>query len=226
MRPLAFCEADEWCQRHLARHWPTVPCFRDVRTLGVEQVSALGAVDVICGGFPCQDISEAGKRIGIEGSRSGLWSHMLRLVHGLRPDWLLAENVAALRYRGYDRLHADLAEIGYSCRPFLVAALHVGATQERKRAWIVANANDARLQGAVWTREPHSSRQEWEAACSEPLRSACGFWPPGSRQVADIPRMVDGPADRVHRLKALGNTIVPVIPEIIGRAIMRSMHTV
>lgn len=165
-------------------------------------------------------ISEAGKRVGIDGARSGLWVEYLRLVQELRPGWVVAENVAAIRYRGFDRVAADLETAGYTCRPVMVAALHVGATQERKRAWIVANANHPRLQRAERAREPDPPRQERQVACGEPLRSACGLWPPGPGAVANIPRMADGPANRVHRLKALGNTIVPQIPEIIGRAIM------
>ena len=218
-RTVAFCEVEEWCQRHLAKHWPGIPYFPDVRALTAADV---GPVDLVCGGFPCQDISEAGKRVGIDGARSGLWGEMLRLVRELRPRWVIAENVAALRYRGYDRVAADLEAAGYACRPFVVAALHVGSTQERKRAWIVANANDARLQGAVGPRQPAAPREERAPACSEPLRSACGFWPPGPGAVADIPRMADGPADRVHRLRALGNAVVPQIPEIIGRAILEA----
>ena len=219
MRTVAFCEAEEWCRQHLAHHWPGVPCFPDVRQLYAFDV---GPVDVVCGGFPCQDISEAGKRVGIDGARSGLWGEMLRLVQELRPRWVVAENVAALRYRGYDRVAADLEAAGYACRPLVVAALHVGATQERKRVWVVANANDAGLQGAERAREPSAPREERAPARSEPLRSACGQWPAGPGSVADIPRMADGPADRVHRLRALGNTIVPQIPEIIGRAILEA----
>lgn len=217
MRTIAFCEIEDWCRQHLAYHWPRVPIFSDIRQLTAADV---GPVDLICGGFPCQDISEAGKRVGIDGARSGLWGEMLRLVRELRPDWVIAENVAALRYRGYDRVAADLEEAGYTCRPFVVAALHVGATQERKRAWIVANANNPRLQGPERTRESAAPREERAPARSEPLRSACGLWPPGPGAVANIPGMADGPADRVHRLRALGNTIVPQIPEIIGRAIL------
>lgn len=220
MRTVAFCEINEWRRGHLERHWPGIPVYSDIREL---QASAIGPVDVICGGFPCQDISEAGKRVGIDGSRSGLWSEMLRLVRELRPRWVIAENVAALRYRGYDRVQADLAEAGYACRPLVVAALHVGATQERRRTWIVANANDARLQGAERAGKSDAPREEREASRCEPLRSNCGYWPPGPGAVANIPRMADGPTDRVHRLKALGDTIVPQIPEIIGRAIMQQV---
>lgn len=216
-RTVAFCEIEEPCRRHLSERWPGVPCFSDVRTLHACDV---GPVDVICGGFPCQDISEAGKRVGIEGSRSGLWAEMLRLVQELRPRWVVAENVRALKHRGYDRVAADLEAAGYACRPLVVGALHVGASQERCRAWVVANANDAGLQGAVREGEPRAPRQERAPACSEPLRSACGLWPPGPRAVVHIPRMADGPTDRIHRVRALGNTIVPQVAEVIGRAIM------
>lgn len=220
MRTVAFCEIEQACREHLWEHWPDVPNYGDVRCLRASEVP--GAIDLICGGFPCQDISEAGKRVGIEGERSGLWSEYMRLVRELRPDWVVAENVPALKYRGYDRVASDLEAAGYACRPFVVGALHVGASQSRLRAWVVANANDSRLQGAERPREPAAPREEREAARSEPLRSACGQWPPGPGAVVHIPRMADGPANRVHRLRALGNTIVPQVAEIIGRAIMKA----
>lgn len=220
MRTVAFCEIDAACQRHLEQRWPGIPVHGDVRALRLDQ-----PVDVVCGGFPCQDISEAGKRIGIEGARSGLWGEMLRLVQELRPDWVVAENVPALKYRGYDRVAADLEAAGYACRPVVVGALHVGASQGRQRAWILANANDAGLQGPERARQPDAPREERAPACSEPLRSACGFWPPGPGAVVHIPRMADGPTDRVHRVRALGNTIVPQVAEIIGRAILEAERT-
>lgn len=217
MRTVAFCEIEPACRNHLAEQWPGVPVYADVRQLHAFDV---GPVDVIAGGFPCQDISEAGKRVGIEGARSGLWGEMLRLVQELRPRWVVAENVPALKYRGYDRVAADLEAAGYACRPIVVGALHVGASQGRQRAWILANANDAGLQRAERPREPAAPREERAPACGEPLRSACGFWPPGPGAVVHIPRMDDGPADRIHRLRALGNTIVPQVAEIIGRAVL------
>jgi DNA (cytosine-5)-methyltransferase 1 len=221
-RTVAFCEIDGWCRQHLAHHWPSVPVFPDVLGLGAESLAGVGNVEVICGGFPCQDISEAGKRVGIDGARSGLWGQMLRLVRELRPRWVVAENVPALKYRGYDRVATDLEAAGYAVRPLVVGALHVGASQGRQRVWILANANDAGLQGPVGPRQPAAPREERAPACSEPLRSACGFWPPGPGAVLHIPRMDDGPTDRIHRLRALGNTIVPQIPEIIGRAILEA----
>ena len=95
----AFCEIDPFCRRVLAKHWPDVPCFEDVTTLRGEDV---GTVDVICGGFPCQDISLAGLGAGMDGARSGLWSHYARLIGELRPRYVLVENVAALLGRGLE----------------------------------------------------------------------------------------------------------------------------
>jgi DNA (cytosine-5)-methyltransferase 1 len=112
---VAFCEIDPFCRRVLAKHWPEVPCYHDVRELTAERLAADGiAVDVICGGFPCQDISEAGKRVGIDGERSGLWSEYRS------PHWRAS---TALRARGKRRsarsprtrssARCDLAALGY-----------------------------------------------------------------------------------------------------------------
>lgn len=220
MHTVAFCEIEPYCRAVLRKHWPGVPIFEDVRTLSAADIST--SIDVICGGFPCQDISEAGKRFGIDGARSGLWGQMLRVVQELRPGWVVAENVPALKYRGYDRVAADLEAAGYACRPLVVGALHVGASQGRQRAWILANANDTGLQGTERARQSATPREERTPPRCEPLRSACGQWPPGPGAVVHIPRMADGPTNRIHRVRALGNTIVPQIPEIIGRAIMQA----
>ncbi len=123
-RTVAFCEIEPYCRAVLRKHWPDVTIHDDITKLWSTDLRE--SVEVICGGFPCQDISEAGKRVGIEGARSGLWGEMLRLVQQLRPDWVVAENVPALKYRGYDRVAADLEAADYSCRPFVVGALHVG----------------------------------------------------------------------------------------------------
>lgn len=95
MRTVWFCEQDPFCRRVLAKHWPGVPCYPDV-----TQLTGPLAIDVLAGGFPCQDVSNLGKRAGIEGARSGLWSHFVRLVGELRPRYVIVENVAALRRRG------------------------------------------------------------------------------------------------------------------------------
>jgi DNA (cytosine-5)-methyltransferase 1 len=202
-----FSEIDPYCCKVLEKHWPGVPNLGDITQIDWGTVES---VDILCGGFPCQDISEAGKRVGIEGARSGLWKHMVRGIDATRPRWVVGENVAALLRRGWDVVRGDLRGLGYRvARPVVLSASAVGAPQERSRVWIVANANHPRLQGPEWTREPDTPREEWPAPCGEPLRSVGGHWPAGPGAVGDIPRETDGVPNRAHRLKALGNAIVP-----------------
>lgn len=131
-RTVAFCEIDKRCRSVLRKHWPDVQIFDDVRTLfGVE-------CDVICGGFPCQDISVAGKRAGITGERSGLWNEYARLVGELRPQYVIVENVAALLIWGLGRVLGDLAALGYDAEWHCIPASAVGAPHRRDRIWIVA----------------------------------------------------------------------------------------
>ena len=219
-KPVAFVEIDPFCRAVLAKHWPDVPCHDDVTTREFVE----GEADVICAGFPCQDLSYAGQGAGFAGARSGLFWEVVRALRLVRPKFLLLENVAALLDRGLDRVFGALAANGYDAEWDCVGADRLGASQHRERIWILANANDKRLQGPIWAGKSHSAREEWKASCREPLRSACGFWPPGPLAVNDIPRMFDGPTDRAHRLKAVGNLIVPQIPELIGRAIMEAMR--
>lgn len=136
---VAFCEIEEFPRRVLAKHWPGVPIHRDVRELKAEHV---GAVDVICGGFPCQDISSAGKGAGIAGKRSGLWSEYARLIGEIRPRYVIVENVAALLGRGMGVVLGDLAALGYDAEWRRISAFDVGAPHLRQRIWIVAYPSD------------------------------------------------------------------------------------
>lgn len=220
-RTVAFCEIDPFCRRVLARDWPGVPCYDDVRQLTRERLAADGiAVDAICGGFPCQDISEAGRRAGIDGERSGLWAEYRRLIGELRPRFVFVENVSALARRGLDRVLCDLAALGYDAEWDCVGSDAVGSSQRRERLWLLAYPHDAGLQGPVWGRQSQAPGAWRPPTHSEPLRSALGYWPPRPGAVGDVPRMVDGPADRAHRLRALGNAIDPALPEMIGRAVI------
>jgi DNA (cytosine-5)-methyltransferase 1 len=133
-------EVDPACRRVLERHWPDVPRRGDVRLAGAD---SLAPVDCIAGGFPCQDISTAGKGAGIDGGRSGLWREFARILGELRPRWVLIENVPALRRRGADRVLGDLEALGYACWPLVVGARHVGAPHRRDRVWIVGRLADA-----------------------------------------------------------------------------------
>ena len=157
MRTAAFCEADPFARSVLARHWPSVPVYNDIRTLSATRLQQDGVPwpDLICGGFPCQDISLAGRGAGLAGGRSGLWSHMARLVRECRPDWVVAENVPGLRGRGADQVMSELEAAGYACWPLLVGAVHAGAPHRRSRVWLVAQAVAADAGGAgleAWQR--------------------------------------------------------------------------
>src|SRR5262245_24116685 len=127
-------EADPWRENQLARHWPHVQRRRDVRFAGATN---LARVDLIAGGFPCQDISTAGNGAGITGRRSGLWVEFARIVRELEPRWVLVENVPALRGRGADTVLGDLASAGYEAGPLVVGGRHVGAPLGRERVWII-----------------------------------------------------------------------------------------
>lgn len=220
-KTVAFCEIDPFCQRVLAKHWPGVPIYDDVRELTAARLAADGiAADVITGGFPCQDVSVAGKRAGLgEGTRSGLWSEYARLVGELRPTFVIMENVAGL-LSGPDhapggwfgRVLGDLAELGYDAEWENIPASALGAPHRRERVWVIAHPPSERLQGGlpIW-----------------PLVRAKAFSAPAAWN--DLPADFvthghDGLPRRVvsdrGAIKALGNAVVPQIPEMIGRAIL------
>ena len=128
-------ELDQWCRRVLQKHWPDAERFADIRDCGIHNLSP---VDVIVGGFPCQDISIAGTQKGLEGERSSLWWQMRRIVGELRPRYVLIENVPNLLIRGFDRVLGSLSEIGYDAEWGVISANDVGAPHLRQRLWIVA----------------------------------------------------------------------------------------
>jgi DNA (cytosine-5)-methyltransferase 1 len=132
---VAFCEIDKKARQVLRKHWKDVHIFEDVTTLRGDQI---GTVELICGGFPCQDLSLAGKGAGLEGARSGLWWEFHRLIKEIRPQWVIAENVAAIRSRGLDQVLSSLAQIGYDAEWHCIPASAVGAPHQRDRVWIVA----------------------------------------------------------------------------------------
>ena len=135
---IGFCEIDKYAQKVLKKNFPGVPIYDDVTKLKGSQFKD---IYLLTGGFPCQDISIAGKGAGIEGERSGLWSELHRIISEVRPKYALVENVPALTFRGGTRVIGDLTEIGYDCEWQIVGADDVGAPHRRKRIWIVAYAN-------------------------------------------------------------------------------------
>lgn len=243
MQTVAFCEREPFCREWLAQHWPAIPCHPDVRQLDGRTVRP---ADIVCGGFPCQDVSAAGKRRGLAGSRSGLWFQMFRIVREVRPTWVIAENVTSLRTNGADRVLCDLERAGYACWPFVVGADDIGFPHRRKRVWIIgrriSTAPLGHTNGAGLERHdgPENVR-----GIAPPLRpvTASGFRVPAGRGepqhwweaqrtitaaecrlgvAADglQPRL--GQTLNTERLKAAGNAIVPFIAEIIGRAVIRT----
>ena len=145
--PVAWqAESDPFARQVLARHWPDARRFADVRD--VTEASA-ERVEVVCGGFPCTDISLAGRGAGIDGPESGLWREFARVVGELRPRAVVIENVVALVHRGLGRVLSDLAACGYDALWFPLRAADVGAPHRRERifvvAWRVPDADGERL---------------------------------------------------------------------------------
>lgn len=137
------CEQDAWCRGILARHWPDALRYDDVRNVGaIPRSSWAEPVDILCGGFPCQDVSVAGKGAGLAGARSGLWFEFARIARDLRPRVIVVENVAALLSRGLDVVLGDLSEAGYDALWFDLRASDVGAPHRRERLFIVAWRRD------------------------------------------------------------------------------------
>ena len=165
---VAFCEIDPFCRRVLAKHWPKVPCYEDISRLNADALAPDGiAVDVITGGFPCQDISTAGKQAGIKaGTRSGLWSELVRLIGELQPRYAIVENVSALlagpsEQPGgwFGRVLGDLAECGYDAEWENIPAATVGAPHRRERIWIVAYPSEERQPEAGTVRHRERSQR-------------------------------------------------------------------
>ena len=148
-RTEAFCEIESYPQQVLKKHWPGVPIYEDIQELTSERLvwDGIPAIDVITGGFPCQDISNAGEQAGIEGSRSGLWGEYARLIGEIRPKYAVVENVSALlsgdRGQWFGAVLRDLARIGYDARWSCISAADCGALHLRNRVWVLAYPNEA-----------------------------------------------------------------------------------
>jgi DNA (cytosine-5)-methyltransferase 1 len=158
MRSVWQCEIDPYCQRVLAKHWPDVLRVPDIRDVGPSTVPY---VDVLAGGFPCQGLSNAGLRLGLNDSRSGLWFEYARVIRELRPRYVLVENVAALLHRGFDRVLGDLAACGYDAEWDCIPASAVGAPHRRDRVWLVAYPDGSGFQQGqhdVHARQPDAQR--------------------------------------------------------------------
>ena len=260
---VAFCEIEPYAQKVLAKNWPEVPIYDDVRTITADRLATDGiGVDVITGGFPCQDISVAGNQAGIEGERSGLWTECARLIGELRPRYAIFENVTNLlngeRGDWFKRVLWDISSLGYDAEWHCIPASAIGAHHHRDRVWIVAYPcggewpAGAEEQGAL--REMledgsvHDNTSGRGASHASVLADTCiqrlqrgetprdygedgtqsrdelitrlsGVQGPKWEIEPNVGRVANGIPSRSHRLKCLGNAVVPPIPELIGRAI-------
>jgi DNA (cytosine-5)-methyltransferase 1 len=247
-KTVAFCEIEPFPRSVLKKHWPTIPVYEDVKTLSAKRLRTDGiTVDVICGGFPCQDISLAGKGAGLSGERSGLWFEFHRLIKEIRPKYIIAENVSALRSRGLDQVLWSLNEIGYDAEWHCIPASAVGAPHQRDRIWIVAYprreygqegniSNSTGKTESIWGQKTNYFERcskilaySYSTQCEEGGLSSGTYAEyaniiSGSRWEIepDVGRVANGLPNRSHRLRALGNAVVPQIPEIIGRAIINA----
>jgi DNA (cytosine-5)-methyltransferase 1 len=214
---VAFCEIEAFPRKVLAKHWPDVPCYDDVRTLAS---ASCGRIDVITAGFPCQDISLSGRGEGIAGARSGLWAEVARLVGELRPLFVILENSPALLVRGFDVVLSDLAALGYDAQWHCIPAAYAGAPHLRDRIWIVAYPmQDGELTATIGNLDWQILYQaEWPE-----IADATGghvAWAPEPC----VARVANGLPNVVDRRSALGNAVVPQIPELIGRAILAALQ--
>jgi DNA (cytosine-5)-methyltransferase 1 len=255
---VAFCEIEPFCRRVLAKHWPGVPCYDDVRSLTAERLAADGiAVDAICGGFPCQPHSLAGQRQASADDRD-LWPEYARLIGEIRPAWVLAENVPGLLSsesgRFFGTVLRDLATLGYDAEWHCISASAIGAPHVRDRVWIVGypqgqrcpegwprgfadadqgqsvafgafqnTVSDAKGRSAGRSQSRNSRQQ---TGVRQPIISPSFGRPVGLHGQLDwdsepgVRRVADGISENVDRDCALGNAVVPQIPELIGRAIL------
>ncbi len=224
------CEIDPYATKVLEKHWPDVRRWRDVRTFPPEPIEDW-RVDLICGGFPCQDISACNYRgQGIDGDRSGLWFEFARIIRALRPAIVVAENVPAITFRGLNRVLWDLTESGYDAEWNTLSARQFGAPHQRDRLFIVAHRHGERLETAEYFTGRALETTETEQAAR--LRCWPGFRKPSTalpnrlRWVPDseLCRVVDGVPDELGRYRCLGNAVVPAVAQWIGKRILEAAN--
>lgn len=221
MRCVGQVEVDPFCRRVLAKHWPDVPRFEDVRTFDPSCINE--QIDVVAGGFPCQPTARCGYQRRQEDHR-WLWPQFARIVREVRPDYVIVENPTGLFDGGIGDVLGDLAALGFDAEWDCLPARTVGAAHSRDRLWLVGYSDCVGQPGQVY---PSKLPQAHEAdADDSAVGSVCFAWPPGPGSVDSIPRMADGLSRQLVRTRrkqshtALGNAVVPQVAELIGRAIL------
>ena len=230
MRTIAFCETDEFCKEVLKKNWPGVKIHEDICDFDGREC---GAVDVICGGFPCQDISVArGKNAkGLDGKKSGLWVEYARIIGEVRPRFVIVENTSALLNRGLSTILSDLDSLGYDAQWHCIPASAVGAPHQRDRIWIIAYPSCKSVEPSQWAKKfahemakaitnANSDRFKTTHKIREWVFSTAGdYWQQAMPEVLGVG---NGVPNWSHRVKSLGNAVVPQIPEIIGKSILKA----
>lgn len=215
---VAFCEIDPFCQKVLKKHWKA-PIYDDITTL-----EYIGPVDLVTGGFPCQDASIANQNpSGITGERTGLFWHIIRTVCLVGRPRVLLENVAELLNRGMGTVIGALAQIGYDTQWHCIPASAVGGAQERDRVWIIADPCEVRKVGLVTSEDIGRFRQGRPGGTKDLQAISDNPFQPGESWPQPLICGVDDkPSDWSHRIGACGNAVVPQIPEMIGYAILEA----
>ena len=244
-----FVENDPYCQAVLRHHWPDIPVLGDIKN--ARRPDFPERTDLVCGGFPCQPFSQAGKQQAQDDPRH-LWPEMFRIIRELRPTWVCGENVTGLIRLGLDEVLTDLEGEGYATRTFNIPACATGAPHLRQRLWIIAHANsesepDGAFDGGAGSRQlgfefvadpksvhgegpdqKRNSRGKPEKKAGD--RSSLMADPDSTGLKQDywsfepeVGRLVDGLPNRVPQLRALGNSIIPQIAERIGYAIASTL---
>jgi len=234
VNPIAYCEIDKYAQAVLLsrigdRKLQRAPIVKDIRGIDKNGYFKRKTIDIIYGGFPCQDISVAGRGIGIEGFRSGLFFEIMRLVDEFKPKWVFLENVPAIRTRGLNRVLQELTQRGYDCKWTMLSAKEVGACHKRERWFLLANSNSNRrwVQQEQTKRQAQTDishygenkfttntsgkrleRQRESFRVQQTLPTPCGFGMWTSQP--SVRRGNNGLRYRSHRLKCLGNAVVPI----------------
>lgn len=211
MRTVWFSEIDPYASRVLAKHWPDVPNHGDITHIDFRQVEP---IDVLAGGFPCQDLSKArtGQRTRgrLDGEKSGLWSEYRRAIRGLRPRYVLVENVTDLLHGGLDRVLGDLAELGFDAWWRVLAAANVAAPHIRERLFVVA-----------YPRGERDGLPAQEILTGGHFPEYGAWWSAEPR----VDRVANGVSCRVDRLRGLGNAVVPQVAELIGGWIIQHANS-
>lgn len=207
VKPIAYCEINPYCQGMLLSRMadeslPNCPIWDDIETLDGNIFT--GAIDIIYGGFPCQDISIAGNGKGLDGERSGLFFEIMRLAKEIKPTFIFLENVPATTTRGGVRIVREITKMGYDCRWCVISAASIGALHKRERWFLLAYSMRQGLQ--IGKEERQNKIEKISTLRSNSDKESIGLW---QASLSDIPRTADGIPRQLDRIKALGNAVVP-----------------